>query len=119
MVKLSNLLFAFVLTLPSITTFAQTQEKIFYDKDWMGCTQSQAEYYRLVCFDSKGKPVGKVYDYYITGELQGEANGALHIDKFDDSKSKFIGIMKTFYKNGKKEAEQLLDKYGNPTYQKG
>ena len=109
----SNLLIAIIFTLPTITVFAQKQEKLFYDADWKGCIQSQAQYYRLVTFNSQGKPVGKVYDYYITGELQGEADGALKIDKYDDENSIFIGLVKSFYKSGVKKWEELHDKQGN------
>ena len=93
--------------------FSQKQEKVFYDKDWKGCSQSKAEYYRLVTFDSDGKPIGKVYSYYITSELYGEIDSALYIDKNDDNKSKFIGFCKEFYKNGNIQAEGI---YKNGEY---
>lgn len=96
-----------------MTVFAQKQEKIYYDKDWKGCYQSKAEFYRIVNYDENGKPVGKVKDYFITGELQSEIDGALYIDKTDDSKSKFTGFSKGFLKNGNREFEILHDNQGN------
>lgn len=101
-----------------MTVFAQKQEKIYYDKDWKGCSQSKAEFYRIVNYDENGKPVGKVKDYFITGELQSEIDGAIIIDKYDDSKSKFIGYSQGYYKNGVKSHEIFHDKHGNPEWGK-
>jgi len=99
-------------TLMVATVFSQKQEKIYYDKDWKGCSQSKAEFYRIVNYDENGKPVGKVKDYFITGELQSEIDGALYIDKNDDSKSIFIGFSRGFFKTGNREFEILHDNQG-------
>ena len=115
---LKRLLFALVFTLPAIISFAQTQEKIFYDKDWKGCREANAEYYALVNFDNQGNPVGKVNFYYITGEFKSDADGALSIDKDDFNQSKRIGLSKGFYISGQKEFETLFDKQGNPIKEK-
>jgi len=106
-------LFLSIALIASISLFGQKQEKIYYDKDWKGCSQSKAEFYRIVNYDENGKPVGKVKDYFITGELQSEIDGALYIDKIDDSKSKFTGFSKGFLKNGNREFETLHDNQGN------
>ena len=70
-----------ILILVSQVAFGQKQEKIYYDKEWQ-VTQSpaKAEYYRLITFDTNGKPLGIVKDYYITGELQWEGK-MLFVDK--------------------------------------
>jgi len=97
----------------AVTVFSQKQEKIFYNKDWKVCSQSKAAFYRLVNFDNQGNPIGKVYDYFITGELQSEIEGAVYIDKKDDSKSRFIGLSKGLYRNGNRNFETLHDHQGN------
>jgi len=99
-----KILFLLIALVASISLLAQKQEKIYYDKDWKGCSQSKAEYYRLITFDSDGKPVGKVFDYYITGELQWE--GILSFfTKSDDLKNIQEGLCIWYYKNGKKSRE--------------
>lgn len=93
--------------------FGQKTEKIFYDSDWKGCSESRASFYRIVSFDINRKPVGEIKDYFITGELQSEIDGAIKIDKYDDSKSIFIGNSIGYYKNGTKSHEILHDNKGN------
>ena len=108
-----RILFLAIALIASLSLFGQKQEKIYYDKEWKGCSQSKAEFYRIVNYDENGKPVGKVKDYFITGELQSEIDGAFYIDKNDDSKSKFIGLSRGFFKNGNKQFENLHDNQGN------
>ncbi|MCL2073104.1 MAG: trypsin-like peptidase domain-containing protein [Marinilabiliaceae bacterium] len=107
-----KILFLSIALVASMYLFAQKQEKIYYDKDWKGCSQSKAEFYRVVNYDANGKPVGKVMDYFITGELQSEIDGATYIDKNDDTKSVFIGFSRGFFKSGAKEFERFNDNQG-------
>jgi len=95
--------------------FGQKQEKIYYDKDWKGCSQSKAEFYRIATFDANGKPVGKVTDYFITGEVQSNVEGAFFIDRNNDENSKWIGKAVGFYKSGKKRFEMMHDQEGKTT----
>ncbi|MHB9142749.1 MAG: trypsin-like peptidase domain-containing protein [Paludibacter sp.] len=92
--------------------FGQKQEKIFYNEDWKGCSESKASFYRVVTFDNNGKPIGKVKDYYISGELQSEQEGALNIDKENDQNSLFIGKSTGYFKSGNKEFVDLRDDSG-------
>lgn len=92
--------------------FGQKQEKIYYDKEWNGCSQSKAAYYRILNTDANGKPVGKVMDYFITGELQSDNEGAILIDKDDDDKSLWTGKSIGYYKSGKKQFEMVHDQQG-------
>ena len=108
----NKILLLSILIITSITSFAQKPTKIYYDKDWKGCSKSKASFYRIVNYNENRKPVGKVVDYYITGELQAEIEGALYIDKFDDSKSIFIGLSIGFYKSGEKQFENIRDNQG-------
>jgi len=103
----------FLLVTVGQIAFGQKQEKIFYNKEWKGCSESKASFYRLVTIDNNGKPIGKVMDYFITGELQSEVEGALIIDKDDDKNSKLIGKSIGYYKSGKKNFEHIQDLQGN------
>lgn len=69
----------------SIIVFGQSQEKYTMMKIEKFGGKSDADYYRLITFDEKGKPLGKVKDYYITGELQWEGYFS-YVDKYDNSK---------------------------------
>jgi S1-C subfamily serine protease len=90
------------------------QDKIYYDSEWKGCSKNTAEYYRICTFDNGGKPIGEIRDYFITGELQGTAEKALSINKYDDSKSIFIGLTIGYYKNGSKQFENIYNSKGDP-----
>ena len=105
------LIFAFSLLI-NLIAIGQTQEKIYYDKDWLGCSALKAEFFRLVIFDNQNKPNGEIKDYFVSGELQSKIDGAIYIDKADDSKSKFIGYSVGYYKTGIKQFEILHDNYG-------
>jgi len=93
-------------------SFGQKTEKIFYDKEWKGSIESKASFYRIVSFDNNRKPVGKILDYYISGELQAEADGAIYIDRKNDENSLFIGKSTGYYKSGKKKFENYHDSLG-------
>jgi antitoxin component YwqK of YwqJK toxin-antitoxin module len=83
-------------------SFAQSTETLFYDENWQGvATKSEAEFYRIVKFDSNKNPIGEINDYYVTGELQAKAESAKYIDRFNDSNSIFVGKSILYYKNGK------------------
>jgi len=105
-------LFLSIAFITSISSFSQKQEKIYYDKDWKGCSKSKAEFYRIVNYDEKGEPIGKIIDYFITGELQAEIEGALNIDKVEASKSKYIGFSTVYYKSGEKQFENIRNNQG-------
>ena len=98
----------------SVFTFGQKQEKIYYDKDWKGCSQSKAEYYRIVSFDENNKPVGKIKDYFLTGEIQGIADGAITIDRKNDKNSIFTGNIISYYRNGNKKDEGFFSENATP-----
>jgi len=95
-----------------VTVLGQTQQKFYYDSEWKGTSKSNAEFYRVFKTNESGDPIGEVKDYFITGELQSTIDGASYIDKYDDSKSVFIGFSKGFFKSGNKEFEILHDKNG-------
>lgn len=99
-----KILFLLFLVTYGLTVLGQTQEKIYYDENWKVTNKSNAAYYRLITFDGNGKPLGKVKDYYISGELQWEGYLS-YVDKYDNSKDIAEGHCIWYYKNGKKERE--------------
>jgi hypothetical protein len=110
---------AIIFLLTGIAAPAQIQEKIFYDSHWYVVeSASKASFYRLVTLDENGRTIGKLYDYFITGELQSEADGATYIDKKYDSLSKFIGKAKGVTITGKKDFETIYDSLSNLTSKK-
>ena len=87
-----------------ISVFGQTVE--YYDGDWNRIDSKEgAEYYREINYDEKGKPIGLVKDYYITGELQFTGR-MISIDP-----ELMDGTCTWYYKNGQKSQEA--------TYQRG
>ena len=102
----------FILTITlfiSLSSFGQTQEKIYYNSDWKVCNQSKAEFYRLITIDENGKPIGKVKDYYISGKLQWEGYFS-YVDKYDNSKDINEGLCIWYYENGRKSRESNMVK---------
>ncbi|HCX22379.1 MAG: hypothetical protein CMB80_07335 [Flammeovirgaceae bacterium] len=100
-----------LLLLPALSQ--TTSKTLFYDSNWKGCEQSEASFFRVYETDSSGKPVGQIEDHFISGELQGTAQGAIYIDSNDDSNSKFFGKIVGYYKNGQIQFENWRDKDGN------
>jgi antitoxin component YwqK of YwqJK toxin-antitoxin module len=95
----------------SFLSFAK-QEKIYYDSKWQGSLESEAEFYRICTFDSNGKPIGEIRDYFVTGELQATVEGALSIDRNDDSKSLFRGKARAYNKKGIIISETIFSEKG-------
>lgn len=100
---MKKLLFTIILLLFSIwnNALAQKQEKTYYDNSWKKTTAGNAKFYRLMDCDQKGKPTGIIKDYYITGELQMEAE-AFFIDKINEDNNKWKKQI-YYYKSGRKK----------------
>ncbi|MCF7812110.1 hypothetical protein K9M59_00680 [Candidatus Gracilibacteria bacterium] len=78
---------------------AQTIE--YFDEDWQQVsTKKEADYYRVIHYNSAGEPVGIVKDYYITGKLQSEGllNSSLEKE----------GHWIWYYESGNKEQEAIF-----------
>ncbi len=64
-------LFLTVCLLASFYSCSQTVE--YFDGEWNRVnSKAEAEYYREITYDEKGKPVGKVRDFYVSGKIQFE-----------------------------------------------
>ncbi len=73
----------------------------YFDEEWNRCEAKNASYYRLITYEAPHKPVGKVKDYYISGELQGEET-FVYVDYDDEGKNFQEGEVVWYYKNGQK-----------------
>jgi antitoxin component YwqK of YwqJK toxin-antitoxin module len=94
---------------------------IYFDQNWNETNDSmQRKYYRKIIFGEQGVPIGKINDYYITGEKQFEGyllsgspngdcvyyynNGNLNSEGKYDNGNK-IGLWKDYYESGAKKSE--------------
>ena len=101
------ILFALV----ALVSYAQPKEQldtVYYDSNWKGCSPTFAAYYRVMTIPTDDNPRKQFRDYYITGEIQGEAN-YISIDREDDSKSIFDGEVVSYYKSGKTEKKSTWE----------
>ena len=82
----------------------------YYDTNWKKSSKTEAIYYRIVGYDSENKPVGKIRDYYMSGEIQGISEGARYISEMDDQYSIFEGQITSYDKKGKIVGETYREK---------
>ncbi len=112
-----SILFVFVNTVSVSSLQAQKEETLYYDEDLkVTKNRSEAQYFRVITLDAEGKPIGKVKDYYITGELHAE-RWPIYIDREDDleygsPKSLWKGELVSYYKNGQKKSVLTLNDEG-------
>lgn len=72
----------------------------YFDQDWNRCDAKNAAFYRIITYSAPHTPKGVVKDYYMNGQLQGEAT-FVYIDYDDEGKNFNEGAMTTYYPNGK------------------
>ena len=91
------------------------KKTLFYDENRMGCDKDDAYKYRVFYQDElSGRPIGEIRDYNIeTNKLIAIIPGANKIDEFQDSKSTFFGIIKTYDSNGQLSRQFDCDGEGN------
>lgn len=91
-------------------SIAQQKTKVFYDKDWkVTDSENNAAFYRIFYTDKKGKPVGTVTDYFISGEKQWEGQMSF-LDKKDNTKDISEGNCTWYYKSGKTQRTSYMVK---------
>ncbi|MDL2245900.1 trypsin-like peptidase domain-containing protein, partial [Parabacteroides sp. OttesenSCG-928-J18] len=78
----------------------------YFDKEWNRCDAKNASFYRIITYSAPHKPKGVVKDYYMSGQLQGEAT-FVHIDYDDEGKNFIEGKMTTYYRSGKPQSESI------------
>ncbi|MCD8421708.1 trypsin-like peptidase domain-containing protein [Tenacibaculum finnmarkense] len=99
----NTVLLLFISLFVSQITFSQ-QEKVYYNSEWKVTNKSKAKFYRLITFDEKGKPKGKVKDYFMNGNLQWEGYLS-YADKYENSKDSIEGVSIWYYDNGNKSMQ--------------
>ena len=84
------------------------QKLYYYDSEWKGVkSKNEATYYRIANYPKNSDRPSYCSDYYITGELQGEA-GFIEINAYDDRYSVFDGDVYTYYKSGALESSRHI-----------
>ena len=101
------LLFTASISLGQNSTIANedTTKTIYYDLNWSICNESIAEYYRIITFNDKGDPKGKVKDFYISGKIQMEG----YYSSYDHIKNEGVnkvGLFVYYYENGNKSQQE-------------
>lgn len=95
-------LIVFLFAIVNLTSFSAPKEvldTVYYDNNWKGCSRTFAHYYRVMTIPSDDNPRKQMRDFFITGEIAGEAK-YISIDRDDDSRSIFDGEYITYYKSG-------------------
>jgi len=88
-------------------------KKIYYSDKWkVVSSREQASYMRLANKNSFGAPVGKIIDYYISGEQFALRDGAIYIDPNEDKNSIFYGKTVGYFKSGEQYFETIRDEKG-------
>lgn len=93
------LLFGLLIAIPTV---GQVKiDTLYYDKEWKGVESNIfASYMRVMEVTDDHYFRKRFRDYYITGELRSEGE-YLTIDRYDDSKSVFMGEWVSYYPSGK------------------
>jgi len=93
-----------IIVLTLFTTFnayGQQTKKIYYDGNWKVVhSKDESKFYRIVNFDQTNLSIDTISDYYLNGEIYSRGL-TKRIDKFEDSKSTFVGKRKFYSSNGK------------------
>ena len=106
-------LFLFILLLFTSCTYnlsAQRSKIIYFNKFWkIVDTEKDAEYYRIINFDSLNKPIGTVKDYFMNGKMQYEATKT-YVDTNDITHDTIDGYARWYNSEGKMTREALYVK---------
>jgi S1-C subfamily serine protease/antitoxin component YwqK of YwqJK toxin-antitoxin module len=103
---MKEIIFTALITMLFFAPQAISQEYkiIYFNSDWKICKKLEAEYYREINLDLNNKPIGKIKDFFITGELQWEGTLS-YFDEKDNSKDVIEGVSRWYHKNGQKSKE--------------
>lgn len=84
-----------------VKTVAQQKGTIYYDINWKVVhSKDESKFYRIVNFDQTNLSIDTISDYYLNGEIYSRGF-TKRIDKFEDSKTTFVGKRKFYSSNGK------------------
>lgn len=107
MIKLfQGLLFIYVISIAS-TTYAQTERRVYFDKNWKVVpSTANYEYYRVVKLNSSGSPTGTINTYYVGGSIQWRGQfTSKNIECTSCEQCGCTGLCTWYYKNGQKSSE--------------
>ena len=82
----------------------------YFDENWKRCEPKNAAYYRRITYEAENKPIGRVKDYYIFGQLQSDYS-CLFLDYEDEGKNFHEGEAIWYYKNG--QISQKIQYFNN------
>lgn len=83
-------------------------DTIYYNRNWkVTKNKAFANYYRLALYPADSTAAKEFRTYYMTGELQGEGV-FVELDKADDMKSEFKGLVTNYFKNGKLKEQKTF-----------
>ena len=84
-------------------------DTIYYNRNWkVTKNKAFANYYRLALYPADSTAAKEFRTYYMTGELQGEGV-FVELDKADDTKSEFKGLVTNYFKNGKLKEQKTFE----------
>lgn len=90
-----------ILFLLCFNAYAQEKLTLYYDGNGKGLdTKKKATFYRMVTFDDNNNPIDTVKDFNLNGKLQAKGK-ALIVDKFDNTKSRWIGQVFLYNEKGR------------------
>lgn len=88
------------ITLLFISNLLTGQTTEYFDTNWQLTSKENAAFYRVITYDKKGKPIGKVKDYYINGILYFEGK------MLSTNPNSFDGVCIWYYPAGQKMEER-------------
>jgi len=97
---------------------SQSKQLFYYNEEGRETSKDNSFYYKIINYDSKGKVHGAIKDYYSSGKGMAMADGALEINKSDDTKSVYWGKRIFYYKNGVMQKKKLYTLDGKMLYTK-
>lgn len=84
-------------------------DTIYYNKEWkVTKNKAFANYYRLALYPADASASKEFRTYYMSGELQGEGSFE-ELDPVNDAKSKFVGQISIYFKNGKLQEQKTYE----------
>lgn len=94
-------LFAILFSLHTFKAYPQNKLTLYYDENGKGLdTKKNAYFYRFVALDQRNLPTDMVDDYYMNGQRMATGK-ALIVDKLDNRKSAWKGVVNKYNEKGK------------------
>lgn len=107
MTHLKQILFLLLIVTNSLTSYAQIEKRVYFDKNWKVVSSNDSyEYYRVVKLNSSGYPTETINTYYSGGALQWRGQfTSKNIECATCEQCGCTTLCTWYYKNGNKESE--------------